>query len=100
MKVFIFISQPMNGRTDEEILNEREAIVDELTKQYGDDISIINSFIGSAPEDAAPLWYLGKSLELLSTADVAVFAKGWKNARGCRIEHEACEEYGIKIMEL
>lgn len=96
----VFISQPMNGRIDEEILNERYAIINELMKQYGNDISIVDSFIESVPEDAAPLWYLGKSLEFLSTADVAVFAKGWKNARGCRMEHEACVNYGIRVIEM
>lgn len=35
--------------------------------------------------------FLGKSFELLSTADVAVFAPGWNDARGCIMEHLACE---------
>ena len=57
-------------------------------------VVVIDSFIQGAPVDAKPLWYLGKSLELLSTADIAYFAKGWEEARGCRIEHECAEEYG------
>lgn len=36
---------------------------------------------------------------LLATADVAYFASGWKNARGCKIEHICAEQYGIKIVE-
>ena len=51
-----------------------------------------------SPHDAKPLWFLGKSLELLSTADVSVFAKNWENTRGCRIEHECAVQYGIKIV--
>lgn len=52
------------------------------------------------PAEALPLWYLGKSLELLSTADIAYFAPGWNEARGCRIENQCAKEYGIeKIIE-
>jgi hypothetical protein len=43
--------------------------------------------------------FLGKSLELLSTADIAYFAKGWENARGCRIENTCAIEYGIAVIE-
>lgn len=60
---------------------------------------VIDSFFQSAPAEAKPLWFLGKSLELLSTADVAFFAKGWEDARGCRIEHECAIEYGIDTIE-
>lgn len=45
--------------------------------------------------DGTPLWYLGKSIELLSTADVAYFLKGWNTARGCRIEYMCANDYGI-----
>jgi hypothetical protein len=41
---------------------------------------------------------LAKSLELLSTADVAYFAKGWEEARGCRIENTCAIEYGIELV--
>lgn len=93
----IFISQPMNGKTDEEILSERDRIIEKLTNIF-DDFELIDSFIENAPKDATPLWYLGKSIELLSQADLVYFAKGWQNMRGCRIEHVCATEYGIRIM--
>lgn len=43
--------------------------------------------------------FLAKSIALLATADIAYFAEGWENARGCRIEHKCAEEYGINIVE-
>ena len=43
--------------------------------------------------------YLAKSLELLADADVAYFARGWEQARGCRIENQCAIEYGIEIVE-
>ena len=95
----LFISQPMRGKTDEEILNEREAAIQEARKLTGEDVEVIDSFFQNAPVGVRPLWFLGKSLELLSTADVAYFAPGWKDARGCKIEHECAVEYMIDRIE-
>ena len=95
----LFISQPMNGKSDEQILKEREEAVREAKRVCGEEVELIDSFFQSAPADARPLWFLGKSLELLSTADVAYFAPGWKDARGCKIEHLCAVEYGIDRME-
>jgi hypothetical protein len=94
----LFISQPMNGKTDEEILYTRESIIADVKKLVEDDVEVIDSFFQSAPHDAKPLWFLGKSLELLSTADCAYFGEGWKYARGCKIEHECAVQYGIDIV--
>lgn len=98
----LFISQPMKGKTDEEILATREKAIESAKAQLSDEeeVEIIDSFFQNAPADVRrPLWFLGKSLELLATADVAYFATGWQDARGCRIEHTCATEYGIYIIE-
>lgn len=96
----LFISQPMKGKTDEQILKERDIAIQEVKELVGDDdVEIIDSFFKDAPHDARPLWYLGKSLEFLSTADVAYFAKDWDKYRGCKIEHICAIEYGIDYIE-
>lgn len=97
----LFISQPMKGKTDEEILAVREKAVASAKKILpdGEEVAVIDSFFQNALADARPLWFLGKSLELLSTADVAYFAKGWQDARGCRIENTCAIEYGIEAIE-
>lgn len=94
----LFISQPMRGKTDEEILKERVQAVDEAMVMLGEEVEVIDSFFRAAPVDAKPLWFLGKSLELLAEADVAYFAPGWQDARGCRIEHMSAVEYGIPVI--
>lgn len=91
----LFISQPMRGKTDEEILAARHKAIESAADRIGEEVEAIDSFFQNAPVEARPLWFLGKSLELLSTADVAFFANGWEEARGCRIEHDCAEEYGI-----
>lgn len=95
----LFISQPMKDKTDDEILKEREKAIADARKYLGEDVEVIDSFFKDAPHDARPLWFLSKSLELLSTADVAYFAKGWDGARGCRIEHNCAVAYDIDIIE-
>ena len=95
----LFISQPMNGKTNEEIEAERVKAIETAKIALEDDVEVIDSFFKNAPVDVRPLWFLGKSLELLSTADVVYFAKDWEKFRGCKIEHEAALEYGIKVIE-
>ena len=92
----LFISQPMRGKTDEEILAVRAQAIQSAERVMGEEVEVIDSFIKGAPvaAEARPLWCLGESLKLLSGADVAYFAEGWEEARGCRIEHECAEEYG------
>lgn len=95
----LFISQPVRGKTDEEILAERKKAIESAERNLGEPVEVIDSFFQNAPADARPLWFLGKSLELLSTADIAYFAKGWEDARGCRIENQCAIEYGIEVIE-
>lgn len=91
----VFISQPMRDKTDEEILAVRNEAKAEIENALNEKVEVIDSFFQNAPHDARPLWFLGKSLQLLSTADVAYFAEGWQEYRGCRIEHTCAQEYGI-----
>lgn len=88
----VFISQPMNGKTDLEILREREEAIRTLKETYGE-IEVIDSFFQGTEEK--PLACLAHALELLAEADVAWFCSGWSKARGCRIEHTCAEKYGI-----
>ena len=55
----------------------------------GEPVEVIDSFFQEAPTDAKPLWFLGKSLELLSGADVAYFAQGWKMQEVVRLSMTA-----------
>ena len=96
MKIKIFISQPMNGKTTEEIENERDSIIDRLREN--ESVEIIDSFFKDKPYEASPLWYLGESIKLMSEADIVFFCNGWQTARGCQIEHDCALEYGIDTM--
>ena len=98
----LFISQPMRGLTDEEILKAREEIRKKAEKIIGEPVELIDSFIKEYPGEinkSVPVYYLGKSIQLLSQADIAYFGGDWRNARGCLIEHEVAINYGIKTIE-
>lgn len=97
----VFISQPMKGRTDKEILDERNAVIEYLKQKYSD-ISIIDSFLDIEPPEVKTIavFYLGKSIQLLSDADLCVVVGDVSDNNGCQIEMEVCKRYGIELIQL
>lgn len=90
----VFISQPMGGRREGDILTERQNIIERLSKMYpSQDIEVLDTYFTN--DNWGPIKCLGESIVLLAQADIAVFAKGWVNARGCRIEQKVCVDYDI-----
>ena len=95
----VFISQGMRDKTDEEIKAEREEALKKVNDTFIEDMEEINSFFEGEPKvKTIPLFVLGKSIELLSEADIIVFCKGYENYRGCKIEELCAKEYGIPRM--
>lgn len=104
MKKAMF-SQPMNGLTDEEIIKTREKAVSHL-ESLG--YEVINTFFTDEWYNKdkmiergvvnVPICFMAKSIENMCLCHVVYFAKGWENARGCRIEHEVAKAYGIEIL--
>lgn len=92
------ISQPMRGMQLNDIKLARQRIIEHYTSKGWTYVDNVNPSFENDPEPK-PLWYLGKSLELMSKCDVVIFMDGWENARGCQLEHAACEAYGIRIIE-
>ena len=95
----IMISQPMNGKSTEQIQEERRALVEQLESQGHEVLDTI--FAKETPKDCdVALYYLSKSIEALGKADGIIFMPGWNNARGCRIEYQVAIEYGkfIRLM--
>lgn len=105
MELKAMISQPMNGKTDEEIVKTRNRAIAILeSKGY----KVINTLFTDDwyNEDAMkdrgvvniPICFLAKSLENMSLCNAVYFCKGWDKARGCQIEHRAAAVYGVDIM--
>lgn len=98
------ISQPMAGFTKEEILKVKEEAV-EFLKEH--DYEIVNTYFDEEWKEELehnkdvvniPLKYLAKSLDTMATCEVVYFCPGWEKARGCKIEHEVAQAYGLNII--
>ena len=89
----------MNGKTDEEILRERNEAIDITKDIVGEEVEVLETFFDDLGPDKKPLHYLAKSLEYLAEADIAYFVPGWENTGGCKIEHQCAVEYGIDRIE-
>lgn len=99
------LSQPMNGKTDEEIKATREKAIAALTDMGYEVVNTLFTDEWYSPESMKergvvqiPLCFLAKSLENMSLCHAAYFCKGWEKARGCIIEHAAAEAYGLEII--
>ena len=95
----LFISQPMKGKTDEEIIHERNVAIRRAKAVLKEYVQVIDSFFEKAPADANPVWFLRQAIKLLSTADIVYFTVGWDKDRGCEIEHAICVNCGIPTIE-
>lgn len=97
----VMISQPMNGLTDEQILETKKKATKYLENSG---YEVINTFFQGKEEETAnskhnvPLAYLALSFLKMAECDAVYFCKGWNKTRGCVMEHEAAEKYGLEIL--
>ena len=99
------LSQPMAGKTNEAIIATRERAIKALEESGYEVVNTLFTDEWYSTESMKergvvqiPLCFLAKSLENMSKCDAVYFCEGWKNARGCRIEHEVAVEYGLDII--
>lgn len=96
------ISQPMGGKDKKEINKAKEKAAKILeAKGY----TIVDSYFDFSDEKMkgygvkqTSLYHLAQSLEIMSLCDAVYFCKDWKDARGCKIEHDAAVAYGLNII--
>ena len=95
----VFISQPMRYLTHEEIVVNRERAVAYLESQ-GYEVLNPELHEPKVPNDCPnrALHCLGSSLQQMSYADVAYFCNGWREARGCAVEHFCAKSYGLETL--
>ena len=95
----------MNGLTEEQIINAQNKFLEyakkenfEVVNTYFQNEWYSNESMSSRGVIQIPLCFLAKSLEYMSECSTVYFAKGWENARGCKIEHEVALQYGLEIV--
>jgi len=99
------LSQPMAGKTDDEIVAARNRAIEELEKRGYEIVNTLFTDEWYSKENMEqrgvvqiPLCFLAKSLENMSLCHTVYFCKGWEKARGCRVEHDAAVAYGLEII--
>lgn len=95
----VFLSHPMNGLSESEIMSIRDSAYTYLQAVYGNIKIIDNLHLYEAPKGAGRLWHLGRSIQQLEEADAIYFCEGWENARGCCVEECVARYYGLKVLE-
>lgn len=99
------LSQPMMGKSESEIVDTRNKAIKALEEKGYEVINTLFTDEWYSSESMKtrgvvqiPLCFLAKSLDNMSLCHAVYFCKGWENARGCRIEHEAAKAYGLEII--
>lgn len=95
----IFISQPMKGKTQKEIEDDR-AYACRLLELDGHEV--MTGYVVNPPKTKnEALWCLGASLKILSRCDVLLYIgerdKNTKLPRGCEAEIHCAGSYGIPV---
>lgn len=105
MSMKAMLSQPMAGKTKQEIDETRQRAIAALEKKGYEVVNTLFTDEWYSEEsmkargvENVPLCFLAKSLENMSQCHAAYFCKGWRNARGCRIEHEVALAYGLTVI--
>lgn len=94
----VFVSQPMKGKSNKEIENERELLLKDIKNIVKKDFEVMDTIFDDF-DGATPLKFLAKSIMVLADSDYVYFADGWQETRGCRIEHDCAKEYGLNIIK-
>ena len=101
----LFVSVPMRGRTEESIKNSIECMHKIAEIAFGEELELIDSYIEDNPPVTKnqSIWYLGKSIELLSQADyfIGVDLYGYSSCYpGCCVENQVASGYDVKRLIL
>lgn len=91
-----FISTKKKDLSYLEIQKRMDHIKEVMSKQLPQ-AEPINSIIEENPPAncAVGVWYAGKSIELLATADLLVYDPRYLTSPGCSIEYDVAWKYGI-----
>lgn len=94
----LFVSVPTKGRTAEEIKASIQKMKKIAETYEGEELELIDSYVEDNPpkNNNRAIWYLGKSLEKLSEADIFIGIEDDYNWSGCYIERQAAHRYDIK----
>lgn len=99
------LSQPIAGKTDEEIVSTRNRAIKVLEEKG---YEVVNTLFTDEWYNRdqmekrgvvqIPLCFMAKGIENMSLCHAVYFCEDWENARGCKIEHAVAVAYGLEII--
>ena len=103
----IFISQPMTGKTPEEIEATYQAAVEDIRQRIEpglhQPVEFLNTRNYILPRSMTTgghneaIATLGHAIQVMSRADAVYFCEGAEQSRGCAVEHAVAKVYGIPM---
>ena len=95
MSVKVFIAQPILGRTEEQIEEERTSAIKDISVMFGyDDVEVVNDICLDLS-----LKSLSKSFSEMADANVIYFCKGWRQDVDCDILYKIAVRYDLYTIE-
>ena len=106
----IFLSLPMSGKSDEEIMEDltyMRKIIFENPEWFGAEPLVTDNFSNGKdvenillmqrmnPRNKA-LCFLGVAIAEMANCDAVLFHPNYKDARGCRVENHVAIEYNLE----
>lgn len=94
----LFISCPMKGRTEENIRKSMDKMHKLAEIIFDEELEVIPTYIEDNPPQNSnqAIWYLGKSIQMLSEADFFIGIDWCDFYKGCTAEREIARSYGIR----
>lgn len=95
----LFISCPMDNRTEDNIRKSFEKMQKIAEAYTGEKFKIVNPYIPKEPcGNADRIKYLADSINLMAGADYFIAPTDFWKYRGCAIEEGVAEKYGLKCI--
>jgi len=98
MYMKVFISMGMKSKSTEQVRVEMEKVFSYIEDKLPE-AELVDSIINGAGTaiarrgDDLAMWYLAKSIEKMSEADIVFFVNNWQDFRGCVAERKVAESY-------
>lgn len=104
MKMKLFISVPMHGRSDEEIKNHIEKIKKAANRYFiKTEVDVVDNFECDFEPDRCVdlkhprIGYLAEAIKKLAYCDGIIFGNGYDKSKGCLCEYYIAEQYGLEF---
>ena len=90
----VYISLPITGHPIDEVRKKADQAKQQLSDMGHEPVSPLDV---SPDPDAPYAEHIGRDIAALLVCDAALFLDGWRQSKGCRLEHAAAEIYEKKI---